>query len=62
MLHRVIRDHLSELVRLAEEAGRPLRAYVVQELASYLACGRPEAGFTWYECPECRHALALPFS
>ncbi len=62
VLHKVIREHLGELISMTEERGRPLRHYVLHELAGYLACGRPEAGFTWYECPDCKHALVLPFS
>jgi hypothetical protein len=61
-LHRVIRDHLGELVARAEARGRPLGSHVLRELAGTLACGRPEGGFSWYECPDCRHGLVLPFS
>jgi len=62
LLHRVVREHLSTLVADAEARDRPLPAYVVQELEGYLGCGRPEAGFTWYRCPQCEHSLVLPFS
>ena len=62
LLHKVVREHLSELVSECEERGRPLRGYVIRELEGFLACGRPEGGFTWYRCPNCEHSLILPFS
>ena len=62
LLHKVVREHLSELVSECQERGRPLRGYVVRELEGFLACGRPEGGFTWYRCPNCEHSRVLPFS
>ncbi len=62
LLHKVVREHLSTLVADAEARDRPLPAYVVAELEGFLACGRPEEGFTWYRCPQCEHSLVMPFS
>lgn len=63
MLHRVVREHLEEFLRLTrEQYDKPLPRYVVREFQEYLRCGDLSLGFVRTACPHCGHVLLVPFS
>ena len=62
MLHRVVREHLESFVAEAEEAGRPIPAFVELELRAYLKCGVLAWGFTRLYCDACRRSRLVAHS
>lgn len=63
LLHRLVRAHLDEFLRVTrEQYDKPLPRYVVREFQEYLRCGDLSLGFVRAACPRCGHVLLVPFS
>jgi hypothetical protein len=62
VLHQVLREHLTSVLRGLAEAGLYLPRYVEQELRRYLPCGLLTEGFARVACRDCGDELLVAFS
>jgi hypothetical protein len=62
LLYELVDQHYPAFVAALEQDGRTLPAYVQQEFAAYLKCGRLEHGFLRVRCTQCHAERLVAFS
>jgi len=62
VLYAVVEEHAEAFFARAGEQGASLPAFVHEEFARYLRCGRLEEGFVRVLCTGCRHEHLVAFS
>ena len=62
VLYAVVEEHAEAFFARLREQGASLPAFVHQEFARYLRCGRLEEGFVRVACTRCRHEHLVAFS
>jgi hypothetical protein len=62
LLYQLVERHYQSFVEALGSRGRTLPAYVQEEFAAYLRCGRLEHGFIRVRCTACHAERLVAFS
>ena len=60
--HALVREHFAAFAERAQEGGRALPRYVLEEFDAFLRCGVLACGFMRARCPGCGHDRLVAFS
>ncbi|MBP6833540.1 MAG: transposase zinc-binding domain-containing protein, partial [Deltaproteobacteria bacterium] len=62
VVHGLVRAHFAAFAEQAQEGGRALPRYVIEEFDAFLRCGVLACGFMRARCPGCGHDRLVAFS
>nr|MBK7063943.1 transposase zinc-binding domain-containing protein [Deltaproteobacteria bacterium] len=62
VVHGLVRDHFAAFAEQAQEGGRALPRYVIEEFDAFLRCGVLACGFMRARCRGCGHDRLVAFS